>query len=208
VTDPHEALVAAALTPYAPDVLVGSIVRRVFAAARSGAALDRRRLLDELRSSVRLFLEPTLQNAALRAIEAIGDPSEAAPTRAELVSIRDESDVCRARIRAREIALILRTNAFGAQRASTAVSELARNMILYAAGGTVELVPSGGRPPRLTVRANDKGPGIPDVTLALSGKFRSATGLGRGLAGVKRLASRFEIKTGPTGTSVEAVIDL
>jgi len=40
----------------------------------------------------------------------------------------------------------------------------------------------------------------------MSGKYRSTTGLGRGLLGVKRLADRFTIKTGKGGTSIEAEV--
>ena len=60
----------------------------------------------------------------------------------------------------------------------------------------------------ITIRASDRGPGIPDVELVLSGRYRSRTGLGKGLLGVKRLANKFEIDSGPTGTRVEAEIAL
>ena len=42
----------------------------------------------------------------------------------------------------------------------------------------------------------------------LSGRYRSATGLGRGLLGVKRLADRFNIRTSKSGTHVEAEVNL
>ena len=42
----------------------------------------------------------------------------------------------------------------------------------------------------------------------LAGQYRSKTGLGKGLSGVKKLASRFDVATGHQGTRVEAVITL
>jgi serine/threonine-protein kinase RsbT len=36
----------------------------------------------------------------------------------------------------------------------------------------------------------------------MSGRYKSKTGLGRGLLGTKRLADRFEISTGKHGTRV------
>ena len=42
----------------------------------------------------------------------------------------------------------------------------------------------------------------------LSGRYRSRTGLGKGLLGVKKLSTRFDLETGPSGTRVEAEIAL
>jgi serine/threonine-protein kinase RsbT len=36
----------------------------------------------------------------------------------------------------------------------------------------------------------------------MSGRYRSKTGLGRGLLGTKRLADNFDIATGATGTRI------
>ncbi len=44
-------------------------------------------------------------------------------------------------------------------------------------------------------RVTDKGPGIPDVALVLSGRYRSTTGMGIGLIGAHRLMDRVEVKT-------------
>jgi serine/threonine-protein kinase RsbT len=208
VTRALEAQLNLVLGRYVPDVVAQSIVRRVTSAASRGDALDRRRLADELRASVRLFVEPALQPQAQRDVDALDPAAEVPLKRSELMTVKDEADVCKARLRARELAVHMRTSAFGAQRASTAVSELARNMVLYASGGTIELLPDIERRPRMTVRAADRGPGIANVSLVLSGNYRSTTGLGRGLYGVKRLSSRFDLRTGSNGTSVEAVIEL
>ena len=41
----------------------------------------------------------------------------------------------------------------------------------------------------------DKGPGIPDVDLALTDGWTSGSGMGVGLSGSKRLVNEFEIRT-------------
>jgi serine/threonine-protein kinase RsbT len=49
--------------------------------------------------------------------------------------------------------------------------------------------------PRLGLRLTfeDKGPGIPDISLALRDGFTTGSGLGLGLGGAKRLVNEFEI---------------
>jgi len=58
------------------------------------------------------------------------------------------------------------------------------------------------------VVVSDQGPGISNVDEIFAGLYRSKTGLGRGLAGVKKLASRFKLNTSPRGTTVEFEIGL
>jgi serine/threonine-protein kinase RsbT len=86
----------------------------------------------------------------------------------------------------------------------TAASELGRNTRIYGGGGdaTLEIVDNGDRRGvRLTF--SDKGPGIPDVELALKDGYTSGGGLGLGLGGAKRLSNEFQIITAPgEGTSV------
>jgi anti-sigma regulatory factor (Ser/Thr protein kinase) len=83
-------------------------------------------------------------------------------------------------------------------RLATAVSELARNMYMYAGGGQLTLRLAEERLRFLfTVQANDEGPGIANLELILSGNYRSKTGLGRGLYGVKALLDQLDIETSP-----------
>jgi serine/threonine-protein kinase RsbT len=89
----------------------------------------------------------------------------------------------------------------------TAVSELARNTLVYGGGGavTVELVAGGDRH---GVRATfvDTGPGIADVPLALTDGWTSSTGMGLGLPGAKRLVDEFDLQSRPgLGTTVSVV---
>jgi anti-sigma regulatory factor (Ser/Thr protein kinase) len=99
------------------------------------------------------------------------------------------------------------TEFFGATdvvRLATAVSELARNIYMYAKRGEVELsVFEGADGVRFSVVARDQGPGIPHLEEVLSGRYTSRTGLGRGLVGTRTLLDGMEIdsKVG-VGTTV------
>ncbi|MFO0552300.1 MAG: hypothetical protein U0271_28190 [Polyangiaceae bacterium] len=203
-TTPTEAAIARVLSRHVPDVLASSMIRR----AKEATALsqDPQRLVDELRASVRLFVDLHKQRTLLAELEELrGARVEANPDR---VSVAGEADVSRARLRAREICKQLGGTAFGVQRASTAVSELARNIVMYVGSGYIDMVPHAGVPPRLVVRAVDRGPGIAKLETILQGRYRSTTGLGKGLLGVQRMSSRFNIHTGAAGTQVEAEIPL
>jgi serine/threonine-protein kinase RsbT len=78
----------------------------------------------------------------------------------------------------------------------TAASELARNTVIYGGGGIFKwamLTDGAKRGLRLTFE--DKGPGIPNMELALTDGWSSGTGLGLGLTGTRRLVNEFEIES-------------
>jgi serine/threonine-protein kinase RsbT len=77
---------------------------------------------------------------------------------------------------------------------ATAISELARNILLYATRGDilVRMLDEGGRHGILIV-ATDDGPGIANLTLALQDEYSTSGSLGLGLPGVRRLTDEFEI---------------
>ena len=78
----------------------------------------------------------------------------------------------------------------------TAASELSRNTVVYGGGGEMrwEIVTQGIRT-GLRLWFEDKGPGIPDVGLALTDGWTSGSGMGVGLSGSRRLVNEFEIRT-------------
>ncbi len=78
----------------------------------------------------------------------------------------------------------------------TAASELARNTLEYGGGGQVivKLVEEGNRK-GLRLIFEDKGPGIPDIQLAMRDGYTTGGGLGLGLSGSKRLVSEFDIQS-------------
>ena len=119
------------------------------------------------------------------------------------VELLMEHDVVLARQRARQVAGLLGFDGQDQTRIATAVSEIARNAFQYARGGKVEFVleePTS----TLVVRVRDEGPGILDLQAVLDGRYRSPTGMGLGIIGVRRLMERFRIDSSPrAGTSVE-----
>jgi signal transduction histidine kinase/CheY-like chemotaxis protein len=120
------------------------------------------------------------------------------------VTVAREHDVVGARQRARHLAALLGFDAQDQTRIATAVSEIARNAVGYAGGGRVAFAVEGQtRPQVFTIRITDRGPGIADLDAILGGRYESATGMGLGIVGAKRLMDAFEIDSAPgRGTAV------
>ena len=114
---------------------------------------------------------------------------------------RDE-DVVVARQRARQIAAALGFDRQDQTRIATAVSEMARNATRYARGGSVEFALDADSP-ALAVIVTDSGPGIPHLADVLGGRYHSATGMGLGIVGARRIMDAFEIASSPAGTRIE-----
>jgi signal transduction histidine kinase/CheY-like chemotaxis protein len=110
------------------------------------------------------------------------------------ITIEYEHDVVMARQRAREIAALLGFDNQDQTRVATAVSELARNAFVYAGRGRVEFDLEGRTVPQLfVIRISDSGPGIANLKEILEGRYASATGMGIGLIGARRLVDQCEI---------------
>ncbi|MBA1203174.1 anti-sigma regulatory factor [Pseudomonas capeferrum] len=112
--------------------------------------------------------------------------------------IRVEQDVVLARQTARKLATECGMRLVDLTKMVTAVSELARNTVVYGGGGDMdwEIIDDFGRIGlRLVFR--DEGPGIPDIKLALTDGWTSGGGLGLGLTGARRLVDEFELDTAP-----------
>ena len=112
------------------------------------------------------------------------------------VSILTEWDIVAARQMGRSEAKAIGFGAVDQARITTAISELARNIYLYAEQGSVTI----GRFEKedkvgIRIVAEDYGPGISDVQLVLQDGYSSSYGLGAGLPGVKRLMDEFDIQT-------------
>ncbi|NMG36834.1 histidine kinase [Azoarcus sp. TTM-91] len=115
-----------------------------------------------------------------------------------------EQDVVSARRTARDIAAGLGFSTLDQTRIASAVSEIARNAFMYARGGEVVFAFDGaGKPQALLIDVSDHGPGIRDLQEVLDGNYRSSTGMGRGIAGTRRLMDRCVIDSAPQrGTRV------
>src|SRR5215467_9543469 len=119
-----------------------------------------------------------------------------------LVDVRNDDDVVRAHQTTRTIAAQLGFSTFEQTRIATAMSEIARNALTYAAGGSVTFGLDDERE-ALAIVVIDRGPGIADLAAILSGERRSTTGLGAGIPGARRLMDSFAIESSPSGTRVE-----
>ena len=124
--------------------------------------------------------------------------------RSELLPVRTSNDLVRVRQLTREWSVLAGFSLVDQTKMVTAASELARNTLEHGGGGTarVELLTEGARRGvRLT--CEDRGPGIPDIELALRDGYTSRGGLGLGLGGARRLVNEFGIESRPgDGTRV------
>jgi serine/threonine-protein kinase RsbT len=132
-------------------------------------------------------------------------PEHAKTTAADTkVEIATDSDIVSARQRGRTVVSRLGFSATEATLVATAVSELARNIVLYAGRGEIVLRPLDEAARRgILVIARDEGPGIPDLQRALGGGYSTRGGRGMGLSGTMRLVDEFEITSAAgSGTTV------
>jgi len=115
-------------------------------------------------------------------------------------------DIVAARAEARRLAVRLGFDLPEQTLLTTAVAELAKNIVEHARWGAIRLrqfSDAGGL--GITVLAEDEGPGIADVGLALQDGFSTSGARGLGLPGVRRMMDDFEIFSRPGGgTRVEA----
>jgi serine/threonine-protein kinase RsbT len=110
--------------------------------------------------------------------------------------IRSDLDIVIARTLARDTAKTLGFGAIDQARIATAVSELARNIFLYAGTGTVTVreVERSGRK-GLEVICEDQGPGISSIDQVMQDGYSTSRGMGMGLPGAKRLMDEFDIRS-------------
>jgi serine/threonine-protein kinase RsbT len=121
-----------------------------------------------------------------------------------LININNEFDIVLARQKGREVSKELQFGGVDQARITTAISELARNIYLYAGNGqiTISVLEESGRK-GIHISAVDNGPGINDIRMVLQDGYSTSGGLGAGLPGVKRLMDSFDIDSMPgTGTTI------
>ncbi|XVN72798.1 anti-sigma regulatory factor [Brevibacillus gelatini] len=123
------------------------------------------------------------------------------------MKIEREADIVTARQVGRNMSRQLGFGTIMQSRIATSISELARNIYLYAGSGTITIAPivrNGVLGLQLT--AIDAGPGIPDIRKAMEDGYSTSGALGAGLPGVRRMMDEFEIHSSPgEGTRVVVV---
>jgi serine/threonine-protein kinase RsbT len=112
------------------------------------------------------------------------------------VPISSDADVVAARHEGRVLAGRLPFSRTDLTLVTTAISEVARNIIEHAGSGEIAVrVVQDGERTGVEVVAEDHGPGIPDPALALRDGWSSGGGLGLGLPGCRRLMAEFHLDT-------------
>lgn len=120
-------------------------------------------------------------------------------------SVQDVSDA-----RRKGLLLALDTGFANADATKIAVviSELGRNIVSYAGKGTITVLAQRAEGTRgyIKIIADDKGPGIPNLSRVLDGGFTTSGGMGLGVSGSKKLMDEFNVRTGDgEGTTITAV---
>jgi serine/threonine-protein kinase RsbT len=134
----------------------------------------------------------------------VDDIDEATVTRSGTVSIASEDDILEARQTVRTVAEEAEFGLTDVTRIVTAVSELARNIFLYADAGQMESrVLAAAGETGIDLVFDDDGPGIDEIEAALEGNHTTSDGMGRGLVGTRELMDEFHIETSAsTGTTI------
>jgi len=110
------------------------------------------------------------------------------------VGIENDTDIIRARQKGRELAISLGFSSSDSTLIATAISEVTRNIILYAVRGEITLTSiEEGKRLGLAIVVHDDGPGIPNIELAMQDGFSTGNSLGLGLPGARRLVDDFSI---------------
>lgn len=114
-----------------------------------------------------------------------------------IVPVTEEWHVAQAQRAAKALARSVGLSQVAVYSLATSVSELANNLFFHARdGGTITLkAVRQDSSVGVEVIAENNGPGIADVDLAMRDGFTTNRGLGGGLPGVERLMDEFEIES-------------
>lgn len=167
-----------------------------------------------LRSALPVFLgNPAALRACLTTLEALlvesapassRRPIEASTLSPQRITIATDADVVFARTEAKLLCSQLGFASDEQMKVATAVSELCRNIVMYAGRGHLQLRVLGPDPVGIEAIASDRGPGIRDVDAILAGRYRSKNGMGVGLRGTRNLTDEMVIQTAPgLGTTIK-----
>ncbi|MDP2140745.1 MAG: ATP-binding protein [Gammaproteobacteria bacterium] len=127
---------------------------------------------------------------------------------ATTIKIATPLDIVETRQKGRVMAQELGCSSTQATLVATVISELARNIILYAGHGelTLQSIHKDSRS-GIQIIATDTGPGIQNIARAMMNGFSTSGGLGLGLSGVKQIADSFIIRSTPGhGVRVEVIM--
>lgn len=134
--------------------------------------------------------------------EALGGPASVA------LPVTDPSHVGEARRRANGLGLTAGLSETERGTLAVIVTEAATNLARHASEGLLVLRAAGTPPSGVEVLALDKGPGIRDLSKAMSDGFSTAGSAGHGLGAIRRMAGEFDLFSTPeTGTALFARVN-
>jgi serine/threonine-protein kinase RsbT len=114
------------------------------------------------------------------------------------VRITSDDDIVIARQEGRRLSATLGFSSTDLTLIATAISEITRNIRLYAGEGQVQLKLVREREREgIVVVARDSGPGIADLELAMQDGYSTGGSSGLGLPGARRLMDEFEVRSRP-----------
>ncbi len=111
------------------------------------------------------------------------------------IAIEREMDVVVARQRGRELAAAAGFSSSDQTLIALAISELARNIVVYAQRGEIVIQTVEGERRGIEIVAHDDGPGIPDIELAMRDGYSTTKSLGLGLPGTRRVMDEFDLRS-------------
>jgi serine/threonine-protein kinase RsbT len=112
------------------------------------------------------------------------------------IEVERDADIVPARAGGRALASQMGFSRTDATLIATAISEVARNIVVHAGSGEIVVRREDGIDRYgLMVEARDSGPGIPDVEAAMEEGYGTKGGLGLGLPGTRRIMDEFEIES-------------
>lgn len=204
------------LSRISANLVLGRACSRCGVVPRNIEADHLLRLIGEIEPLLRAYLSRFEMREILKSLRALNnqrsrDPSAESIAEGEelVIEVSREEHIDAARTAALRLCRDGGLGHVDAVKVATVVSELARNICQYAGHGTITLVPLKRPRPGVRVIAADQGPGIPHLEEVVGGRFRSATGMGLGLVGSRRLMSTFDIRTEQgKGTCITAEMHL
>jgi anti-sigma regulatory factor (Ser/Thr protein kinase) len=126
------------------------------------------------------------------------------PAESESFFISDYADLTLAISKLNQSSLFIKATDGDRSIVQTIISELGTNILKYAKRGVLKIGSYESLGVTfIEIHAEDQGPGIADIELAMKERFSTGNTLGLGLPGVKRMADEFLIKTSVgNGTSI------
>jgi serine/threonine-protein kinase RsbT len=123
-----------------------------------------------------------------------------------IIATNDDAAIVTSRGAVRELARSVGFGTVDQTKLATAVSEIVRNVVLYAKRGQVlfTICESNAGTRGIEVIIEDEGPGIQDLEVVLDGGYSTSGGFGRGISGARALVDEFNLESEPgQGTRVE-----